>query len=237
MTFFHSCLSLFLYLQGGWTPLHWASSMGHEKIVEMLVTAGADVKVKDEVRQRLTVRLWLSCRGSRRMELGGVLWLVSVVMRCCQLLSGNSCGVIFVDIFIIFSFLKDPCGCFLLQRWRLDLISGAELAHPVASWQFVMILSFSDFIFLTSGVTFFHSCLSLFLYLQGGWTPLHLACYHGHEKMVEMLVAAGADVEVKDEVRQRLTVPLWLSCRGSRRMELGGVLWLVSVVMRCCQLL
>ena len=123
------------------------------------------------------------------------------------------------------------------RRWRLDLISGAELAHFVASRLFVMILSFSDFIFSTSGLTFFHSCLSLFLYLQGGWTPLHLACYHGHEKMVEMLVAAGADVEVKDEVRQRLTVPLWLSCRGSRRIELGGVLWLVSVVMRCCQLL
>ena len=82
------------------------------------------------------------------MELGGVLWLVSVVMRCCQLLSGNSCGVISVDIFIIFSFLKDPCGCFLWRRWRLDLISGAELAHPVASRLLMMILSFSDFIFL-----------------------------------------------------------------------------------------
>ena len=97
----------------------------------------------------------------------------------------------------------------------------------------MMILSFSDFIFLTSGVTFFHSCLSLFLYLQGGWTPLHLACIYGHEKIVEMLVTAGADVEVKDMVRQMLTVRLWLSCRGSRRMELGGVLWLITVVMRC----
>ena len=102
MTFFHSCLSLLLYLQGGFTPLHLACRYGHEKMVEMLVAAGADVEVKDEVRQRLTVRLWLSCRGSRRMELGGLLWLVSVVMGCCQLLSGNSCGVIFVDIFLFF---------------------------------------------------------------------------------------------------------------------------------------
>ena len=141
---------------------------GHEKIVEMLVTAGADVEVKDRVRQRLIIRLWLSCRGSRRMELGGVLWLVSVVMRCCQLLSGNSCGVISVDIIIIFSFLKDPCGCFLWRRWRLDLISGAELAHFVASRQFVMILSFSDFIFLISGGDFF-SFLSLTLSVFTVW--------------------------------------------------------------------
>ena len=72
----------------------------------MLVTAGADVKVKTQVRQRLTVRLWLSCRGSRRMELGGVLRLVSVVMRCCQLLLGKSCGVIFVDFILFFSSCK-----------------------------------------------------------------------------------------------------------------------------------
>jgi len=123
------------------------------------------------------------------------------------------------------------------RRWRLDLISGAELAHFVASRQFMMILSFSDFIFSTSGLTFFHSCLSLFLYLQLGDTPLHLACSNGHEKIVEMLVTAGADVKVKNKVRQRLIIRLWLSCRGSRRIELGGVLWLVSVVTRFCQLL
>ena len=112
---------------------------------------------------------------------------------------------LFLSTFLYFFFLKDPCGCFLLQRWRLDLISGAELAHPVASRLFMMILSFSDFIFSTSGLTFFHSCLSLFLYLQLGDTPLHLACHYGHEKIVEMLVTAGADVKVKDMVRQRLT--------------------------------
>ena len=83
MTFFHSRLSLFLYLQGGWTPLHWACYYGHEKIVEMLVTGGADVEMKNEVRRRVTVRLGLSCRGSKRMELGGVLWLISVVTSVC----------------------------------------------------------------------------------------------------------------------------------------------------------
>ena len=120
------------------------------------------------------------------------------------------------------------------RRWRLDLISGAELAHLVSSRLFMTILSFSDFIF---GLTFFDSCLSHFLYLQNGATPLHAACSEGHEKIIEVLVTAGADVEVKAKVRQRLTIRLRLSCRGSRRMELGGVLWLVSIVMRCCQLL
>ena len=87
VTFFYSCLSLFLYLQDGDTTLHLACFVGHEKIVEMLMTAGADVKVKNEVRRRLSVRLGLSCCGSRRVELGDVIWLISVVTRCCQLLS------------------------------------------------------------------------------------------------------------------------------------------------------
>ena len=54
------------------------------------------------------------------------------------------------------------------RRWRLDLISGAELAHFVASRLFVMILSFSDFIFLISGGDFF-SFLSLTLSVFTGW--------------------------------------------------------------------
>ena len=99
VTFFHSRLSLFLYLQDGDTPLHEACRRGHEKIVEMLVTGGADVEMKNNVRRRLTVRLGSSCRGSRRMELGGVLCLISVVTRCCQLLSGKLCDIIFVNFF------------------------------------------------------------------------------------------------------------------------------------------
>ena len=58
---------------------------------------------------------------------------------------------LFLSTFYIFFFLKDSCGSFLWRRWRPDLISGAELAHFVASRQFVMILSFSDFIFFDLG--------------------------------------------------------------------------------------
>ena len=75
---------------------------------------------------------------------------------------------------------------------------GVEIAHLVAG------LSFSNFIFSPSrGCDFFHSCPSLFLYLQLGITPLHYACYKGHEKIVETLMTAGVDKEVKSNVRRR----------------------------------
>ena len=36
---------------------------------------------------------------------------------------------------------------------------------------------------------------------QNGQTPLHWACFYGHVAVAEKLIANGADVEAKDEVR------------------------------------
>ena len=33
----------------GWTALHWASSMGHMEIAQLLVDMGADIAMKDKV--------------------------------------------------------------------------------------------------------------------------------------------------------------------------------------------
>ena len=38
------------------------------------------------------------------------------------------------------------------------------------------------------------------LYVQSGQTPLWLACFHGHQKCVELLLKAGASVDMPDEV-------------------------------------
>jgi len=32
-------------------------------------------------------------------------------------------------------------------------------------------------------------------------TPLHLACYYGHQREVELLLAAGANPDLQDKVR------------------------------------
>ena len=98
--------------------------------------------------------------------------------------------------------------------------------HTISSYIFMSVdlfpISVISLFLDLGGVTFFHSCLSLFLYLQDGYTPLHMACRNGNEKIAEMLVTTGAHVEAKDNVRLRLTARLCLGCRGSRRIELRG---------------
>ena len=43
----------------------------------------------------------------------------------------------------------------------------------------------------------------LFVFLQFLLTPLHLACWYGHESVVKLLLEHGADVNATDRVSLR----------------------------------
>ena len=49
------------------------------------------------------------------------------------------------------------------------------------------------------------------MYSQYGETLLHKACRNGHEKNAEILVGAGVDLKMKNDVRLGLAVPLALT--------------------------
>ena len=43
--------------------------------------------------------------------------------------------------------------------------------------------------------------MTLILYLvQNGWTPLYTACFNGYDKVVEVLLDHGVQVDVPDKV-------------------------------------
>ena len=66
---------------------------------------------------------------------------------------------------------------------------------------------------------------------QDGWTPLHRACGSGHVAVAEKLIANGADVEAKDEVRdcgrneKEIVIILW-----AKRFALISRLLLLLIV-------
>jgi hypothetical protein len=51
--------------------------------------------------------------------------------------------------------------------------------------------------------------------LHPGWTPLHAAVEHGHEEVVRVLLASGADPDVRDELTGA-TPFLWGECVRAR---------------------
>ena len=59
---------------------------------------------------------------------------------------------------------------------------------------------------LSAGYLQFEHCLScmyaclFFDCIQGGWTALHVACMNGHDKVVKILLQAGADLNIQDKV-------------------------------------
>jgi len=53
-----------------------------------------------------------------------------------------------------------------------------------------------------------------------GWTPLHLAAYFGHPKVVELLLAAGADVNTRSR-NPNANTPLHAALAGNHKLVAG----------------
>ena len=56
---------------------------------------------------------------------------------------------------------------------------------------------------LTITPSFLLIYFSVYYFLQYGETPLHIACYYGHESTVLVLLQNGADLNLRDEVTSR----------------------------------
>ena len=50
----HQVVAFFMYIQEGYTPLHNASQEGHDRIVEILLQAGASVDLQTKVSVDVT---------------------------------------------------------------------------------------------------------------------------------------------------------------------------------------
>ena len=52
-------------------------------------------------------------------------------------------------------------------------------------------------------LTFF---LLMIIFVQRGWTSLMKACYQGHNEIIDLLLAAGAKIDLKNQVSLKCTL-------------------------------
>ena len=62
--------------------------------------------------------------------------------------------------------------------------------------------------------------LSVVGFSNDGWTPLHLASYFGHHKIVELLLTRGADARIRSQNPNRNT-PLHAALAGNHKFVAG----------------
>lgn len=65
--------------------------------------------------------------------------------------------------------------------------------------------------------------LAIVAFSSDGWTPLHLASFFGHPKIVELLLARGADVVARSQNPNRNT-PLHAALAGNHKFVAGLLL-------------
>ena len=46
----------------------------------------------------------------------------------------------------------------------------------------------------------------MIIFVQRGWTSLMKACYQGHNEIIDLLLAAGAKIDLKNQVSLKCTL-------------------------------
>ena len=116
---------------------------------------------------------------------------------------------------------------------QLRKILKSIIPSPTAVMKWLFFVIFDTLRFFCCGEALVVTLVGAwFLFVQEGFTPLHMVCQNGHGKIVEMLKEAGVNLEVKSEVSCRWGKPLCPSAYDSERFLVA-----LAPCQELCQLL
>ena len=161
-------------MQGGYTPLHFATIYDHKEIAKILIAEGANVNAKNK---RDMTPLHQAARSGRK-EITELLIAKGADLNAKD---GNS----LTPLDLAIQRKKTETADFLRKHGGKK---GAVYSIHVAAKGDIEAVKQH----LAAGAD-----VNAKDKIRG--TPLHYAAAYGHKKIVELLIAAGADVNLKDE--------------------------------------
>ena len=116
--------------------------------------------------------------------------------------------VIFVDLisfsfsfFFLLIFLPFFVLILLKKSNSFSYFEFVDLIYFSFSFSHFLIFSFSHFLIFSFSLFLFFSFSLFFFSQKGGFTPLHIAVYKGHEQIVQILLEkGGANFDLKNQV-------------------------------------
>ncbi len=182
----------------GRTSLHSAAQRGRLKAVELLIAAGADVNAKDKLG---FTPLW-HAKDKYPMDEDD--------NKIIELLHKHGAS----------ESLYDAIGAGDINLVKKMIANGADVNTKTDGWLIAPIhLALREDIcelLIASGaeINVKSGQMDIFGNMKdGGWTPLHVACFEGNQEVAELLIANGA--AVNDKTRNKLT-PLDLAGRNNQ---------------------
>jgi cytohesin len=186
----------------GTAPLHRAAFRGWEEIAELLIAKGADVNARNNFNYWTPLH-WASDRGHKE-----IAELLITAGSDVNLMDKD--GKTPLDVAIGPSFTgksKIPETADLLRKHGGKTAKELPPATLLESVDVVDLQGIKDF--LAKGVDVNAK--------DGTLAPLHLAAFRGYTEVVELLVAAGADVNAKIQERFFGGTPLTRAAYGGHK--------------------
>ena len=176
--------------QIGWTPLHVAAEKYENEWLEELLSKGADVNARaEDGKTPLHVAAESGSYGGLRV----------LIAHKADLNIRDKQGKTPIQLGLAYDSAVD----FLLD-------AGAEIPD-------ILVAAFAGRDDLVAKFLEEDKGLAL-IRSKGGDTPLHYAAQRGHVRAAELLVAAGADVNARDNDRNRLTPLHWAAIYGHSKV-------------------
>jgi ankyrin repeat protein len=173
----------------GWTPLFYAIDKNDAEFIKLVMEKKPDIYARDICEN--TVLHYAVLRSTPEM----VQYLLD---NGCKALINAKDGMEQSPLYAACRNGKYENAKILLEYGADVNIKGVRLFEPkLMSKEDCTRMIWRDPNAIKPEIEYFHIGARIWAEAQAGWTPLHIASHNGHDKIIDLLIKYGADVNIK----------------------------------------